>query len=585
MKKHFILLLTFAATACFGMNFEKNIENKELKKSIIIKHQNDVRETTLSDNRYITFGIDKVGAEIYDIKNDKIIKTVEDITWWPASPILNKYNSSFLAFERKKENTYLCSLYDLENDTEISFNTALYFRNHFVLLGNKLLSSLPNSKGYSIYDLHNTISKTISFNNEMQRYNLSHNANYLAIFLKNNMLFLGDLARNEAKLVTSESNISKFSPDSTLLAYFDQKHKVISLYDTKAYRIIDQKKTNDAIIEILFPNASTIWFSHNRQNYTIWDIENDTTTSLDLGAQAFPKPIEQLFKNFLYFITYDDDVSTLHVYNMTKKKYISLQQQGFDEYLFFNKDETYAAFATTSNLAVLYETKTWQPVTSITFENGYLNPFTFFSPCGKFLAVASIGAKWLKLYSIGKDTIIFESPWIPQRGHLQFHENGLLIFKTHDKLLSIYDYLTNKISRIDTKKEITSYKVKNNLLTISTGSTTTLFTCDDLEFTNYNDITSFEEKNSFKWIKAEKNMRFYTHEIAACQLNETTIKLYNHIKNKVGHIERDKNITWFDIQNENLIISYGEQEEYLPLKEISFEETKENENKSYCIIA
>lgn len=583
MKNRIATLLVFTSSIALSMNTEEKKE--ELKKQIIIKHQNEVDDITFSEKQYITFS--SKTPEIYDQKTGKIIKTVTDPFY--RVPLLNEMKLFLMAFNRKKDDKHFCTLYNLEEDTEKAFNTfePFYLNSSFVLFGRKLLTPSDNKKGYSLYDVHNEILESVEFNDYITNYYYCPSKVYLSVFLKNNHLFCSNLINNRSELVTRTSQIATFSPDSTLLAYFDYKEQTILLYDVTENTVVKGQKTDARITEILFPTANTVWYTADQRNYIIWNIEYDTKTSLDLGAKSNPKEIDDPLNYFLPFKTMPHH----KVYSFEQKKLYTLDQENYGTHLIFNEDENYAAYTTNNNLAVLYDTTTWKEITKITFENGWLNPFTYFSPDGQFLAVPSIGAKWIKLYDIKKDAIIFESTWSSGRQpRLEFHPSGLLIFTANDTTLIVYDYIKSRITKIDTKSYITTYGVHDDTLAVSEGMTSTLFTFKDLQFSDYikEDITGSSSKFEMsqeeqEWLEKYLGLRWYTNTLAACQTNETTIVIYHAEYHTKAEVKKNSVITRFTLTEEGLTLFFENGQEHVALKDIVFENIINK--KGSCIIA
>jgi len=519
MKRYLILLALCAGASCLGMNLE---EKKELQKGII-KHQGSVNNITFNANEaYIFFSLrnDKKNlVEMYDIKRNEIIETIQDTQGTWSSPALNNSIPWLVAYGHnlhKEHELPKCTLFNIYKGTKITSVASNFFSLNPDFLLKETLFLMPSAKksDYSFISLKNSEEKKFNFKDDIEECVKSPDKQHLLFSIKNAGSYLHNTETDTIPLLSQYRLTKKaFNPSSSRLAFFERETKKLVVFNLENYEVFKTFYVEEDIKQLFFPNHQTVIFSYDYMTYYIWHTnssEKPFAQRLNSRNYAFSFEYLKLHERYLHF-----QLSLLErcdIYDIKDDVLNTIYQKGHGTQLVFNNDDTYAVLCTNKNIATVYRVKDWNLVKTITFENGHLNPFAQFSPCGKFVIVTGIDARELKIYDIEKKRFVLSNSWVPglNGNWTQFYKDDAIVFASTDTSIMIFNYKNYQKQEIKTKEKITQFAIQDKWLAVSLGVKTELYDFGDITFEE-STLPELLEHNKDKKENTTDSSQFYDH--------------------------------------------------------------------------
>lgn len=523
MKKHLITLIALSTSiTCLGME-----NNKEELKNII-KHGGPVSYSHINpDNKTVFFSVQDKDSmfdddldhslQLYDVKSGKIVKTsknyhhMELIFLWK-----NKENPRFFATPRSKGEKSYCSLYDLNNNGKKVFSTEMSLQPDmygFALNGTVLFALLHNL--FKTYNL--TTQKYHEFTlqkGEVRYFRPSPDTKHFFVYDdgkdKKHYLYHCDLENNVEKLLGQEEcgssqlvNTAAFNASSTRLVFFDPEKKAIVLYDTQKREIITEHTIGKEVDKLFFPNDSTVIYTINNKTFKLWNPQDDSIHDLfKFTTKHYMYLALDRFSNnssgIIYFydgktlVSGNSTASIAEVYDAQQNKTYTIETPGTSGKLFVHENGPYAAFCADNGKISLYTVNNWYVLNTLTFENTRQMSVEF-SPCGNYAGITYLDKDensdtssiiyHFEMYDIkNNNTILKSNAYVFLSTALTFYSDSMVAFKSQDTTFTIYNYKNNTRADIQTQGEITHFLINDDLVTVSSGEQTKLFTWDNIEF-------------------------------------------------------------------------------------------------------
>lgn len=516
MQKHFIFLFALSTSfACLGMENNKEIE-QELQKSIVIQHNGLMkRMRSSSDNKTLFFGIQNTetntyGAQVYDIKNNKIIKTCRNRNKdEPLIFLLNKKLPSYYALSKMKNNKNYCSLYDLNQNSKkiitlekgnkpYQFGFARNGKIFFALYENLFKS----------YDIINETYKEFWVEEGTLRFAApSPDGNHLIFFVEGETLDLishYDIEKNHHELLVPFQcdPLPSIKTTSTHIVFTDKINATINLYDMQKHEIIKKLKTKKPVVHYILLSDETVLFTCDSKNFVLWNPENDelcdvVSVDKEYDMQGAMTVSSGQSSDIIYF--YDKreycttQINFVYVYDVERKKTYTLKAPETSGALFINDQARYAAYNRNTTMLDFYTTDTWELLHTLTFENAQQVSLTF-SPDGNYAAITCLeknddnenklykGAT-VHCYDIKNGTLIFKTPALETAGSWFATHDTLVALKSDTTTLTLFNYKDATRADITTQEEITHFFIGEDFVSISSGQQTEIFSREKLTFT------------------------------------------------------------------------------------------------------
>lgn len=428
---------------CFTMDFKENTE----KKSIILKHEG-------------------------------LVSTII-------------FKSDHLVLNLKKDNKHFLEIYDFKNFLLQSKKypkktiTTHPLSDHFIS-NKKLFLIASKLHEYKYIALNNYLETIDGFNNEIDDYIKSLDKRFLLFSLKNGC-YLHNIASNTSKKISSEKIINKkFNPNSTYLTFFDPSATKLIIYDLEKCKIFKERDCEKNVADLFFPHNTVILFSYDRQNYSLWEIYTDNISDIKLDDKHYEYDVSNKTPRYFHFqIPFKCQCT---IYDLKKHELFNVFQKSPGGSFVCNEKGTYALYATTDCLAIIYETTNWEPIKCICFEEGHLNPFIAFSPCGNYAIAVGRNKNGysgeLKIYDIKNDILLLATLCLPELTEkiFQFYQTNSIIYAYNETTIVIYNYISNKKSVIKSDNNIVCFKEYKGILALSSETQTELIDLKNIEY-------------------------------------------------------------------------------------------------------
>ena len=534
MNKYFIILLALGiSTASWSMEKQKKQDNKNII-AVAIEHPGSIYKTDFNADNSIIFFCSRgknntATLELFDIKQKKIIKTVEDIEH-NFSPIINAKNPSICA--------YLCNVYDPLGQVKLRFelhnikkNTSFWscvwdcpIKPDFIIDNNYLFITNSALKIFRIIPINyeEKYTENIDYVGSIISYTKSPHKQHLFVSFKN-FASLYNLKTGKSTDIAGYNIAHAFNPGSTLCAFFAPSINQIILSKLEDFSEFNRFSCN-AVEHVIFPNDDTVLFSQDRTTYYVWNIhENKPNSAIKLNGRNYNdemitieqdgKQITQKYEfctpNKRYVVFNVPKTRECSVYDLYRKSlhHLTGTSNSKPVKLIFNDDETLALLTDTKNSFTLFQTDDWE-ATTILLDNGFLNPHVFFSPCGNYIIACSQSSKEISVFDICSRTCIVTLPWRPLDTMLSltFYGKNIIAFTSTAKRLVLIDYKNKKIAQIQNNKKITYFAIKDDIIVLSSGQRTNIIDYQDLVFES---LLNKEEKKLEKLEKEINILPFY----------------------------------------------------------------------------
>ena len=274
-------------------------------------------------------------------------------------------------------------LYNIKENTYKHLNTS-YICEH---LGKTIdFGTTHTIKSYNIYNDQTTIT---DFGNPILYTYLAHNNNHIIIATQKGM-YNYDIEKETYYIIAERTIVpERYVTNSTnLFAYFDETTSSINLYNLKNHTT-SKKKIKKSLQTLDFITDTTIIFTNDNKQFTVWNIKNDTFDDLNMPSAGSWRNI---IPEMIEFVGYDNDdaSSKSYIYDLYKKKLFILN----NEYIARESSDNYVLGYDLEGekKITIYAKNNWEQVSTIDIPSdcGYLK----FSPCGEYFAI-QIGDKSL----------------------------------------------------------------------------------------------------------------------------------------------------------------------------------------------